>query len=216
VIESVVNGLGDAVDPWGYILLFALTLLEASAFIGLFVPGETALLLAGVLAQQGKVSLAGCIVCAVAGAILGDSLGYEIGRRFGPRMRKSRVGKKVGEDKWTKAHEYLRDKGGRSIFLGRFIGVLRALVPAVAGDSRMRYRTFLFWNVLGALIATPAVILAGYFAGQSYKQLESKLSYASWVLLACVVAFFAFKHFRKRNEPSTSKSKAKSVNSARS
>jgi membrane protein DedA with SNARE-associated domain len=198
VLESVVNGLGDAINPWGYVLLFTLTLLEASAFIGLFIPGETALLLAGVLAQQGKVSLVGCTVCAVVGAILGDSLGYEIGRRVGPRMRKSRVGAKVGEKRWTKAHEYLRRKGGRAIFLGRFVGVLRALVPAVAGDSRMPYGTFLMWNVLGAVIASPAVILAGYFAGSSYKRIESKLSYASWLLAGCVLLFLLYKYIRHR------------------
>jgi membrane protein DedA with SNARE-associated domain len=198
VLESVVNGLGDAVNPWGYVLLFTLTLLEASAFIGLFIPGETALLLAGVLAQQGKVSLAVCMVCAVVGAIIGDSLGYEIGRRLGPRMRKSRLGSKVGEERWTKAHEYLRKKGGRAIFLGRFVGVLRALVPAVAGDSQMPYGTFLMWNVLGAIVATPAVILAGYFAGSSYKRIESQLSYASWLIAGCVLVFFVVKYIRNR------------------
>ena len=204
MLESVVNGLGDAINPWGYVLLFGLTLLEASAFIGLFIPGETALLLAGVLAQQGKVSLVGCTVCAVVGAIMGDSLGYEIGRRIGPRMRKSRVGAKVGEERWMKAHEYLRRKGGRAIFLGRFVGVLRALVPAVAGDSRMPYGTFLMWNVLGAIIASPAVILAGYFAGSSYKRIESKLSYASWILAGCVVVFFVVKYLRRQTEEAES------------
>ena len=198
MLESVVDGLGDAVNPWGYVLLFALTLFEASAFIGLFIPGETALLLAGVVAQQGKVSLTVCIACAVVGAILGDSLGYEIGRHLGPKMRSSWMGAKVGEERWKKAHEYLRRKGGRAIFLGRFVGVLRALVPAVAGDSRMPYRTFLMWNVLGALIASPAVILAGYFAGSSYKRIESKLSYASWILAGCVVLFLIVKLVRHR------------------
>jgi membrane protein DedA with SNARE-associated domain len=205
VLESVVNGLGDAINPWGYVLLFTLTLLEASAFIGLLIPGETALLLAGVVAQQGKVSLTACIACAVIGAILGDSVGYEIGRRVGPRMRSSRVGSKVGEERWQKAHDYLRAKGGRAIFLGRFVGVLRALVPAVAGDSRMPYGTFLMWNVLGAVIASPAVILAGYFAGSSYKRIESKLSYASWIVAACVVVFIVVKVVRSRqsdDEPS--------------
>ena len=66
MIENAVNALGDAVDPWGYLLLFTLCLLEASAFVGLFIPGETALLIAGVLAQEGKLTLALCIVCAVA------------------------------------------------------------------------------------------------------------------------------------------------------
>ena len=138
MIENAVNALGDAVDPWGYVILFTLCLLEASAFVGLFVPGETALLIAGVLAQEGKLSLALCIVSAVVGAILGDSLGYEIGRHLGPRLRSSWFGRKVGDHRWDRAHEYVHRRGGLAIFFGRFIGVLRAVVAAIAGDSRKR------------------------------------------------------------------------------
>src|SRR4051812_4186534 len=102
MIQSAVDALGTAVNPWGYLLLFLLCLLESSAFIGLLIPGETAQLIAGVLAQDGRLSLAGCIACAVTGAILGDSLGYEVGRRLGPRMRSSWFGRKVGEERWQK------------------------------------------------------------------------------------------------------------------
>jgi membrane-associated protein len=190
VIEDAVNALGDAVDPWGYVLLFTLCLLEASAFVGLFIPGETALLIAGVLAQEGRLSLTLCIVCAVVGAILGDSLGYEIGRHVGPRLRSSWFGRKVGENRWARAHEYVHRRGGVSIFFGRFIGVLRAVVPAIAGDARMPYRQFLLWNVLGAIVAIPAVLIVGYLAGSSYKAVEERIGQVSYVLLALVAAAF--------------------------
>jgi membrane protein DedA with SNARE-associated domain len=190
VIETVVDTLGDNVDPWGYVLLFTLCLLEASAFVGLFIPGETALLIAGVLAQEGKVSLAVCIVVAVIGAILGDSLGYEIGRHLGPRLRSSWFGQKVGERRWDRAHEYVHRKGGLAIFFGRWIGVLRAVVPAIAGDARMRYRDFLLWNVLGALVAVPTIIIIGYLAGSSYHVIEQRLGQASYVLLGVVAVVF--------------------------
>jgi membrane-associated protein len=190
VIEDAVNALGDAVDPWGYVLLFTLCLLEASAFVGLFIPGETALLIAGVLAQEGRLSLTLCIVCAVVGAILGDSLGYEIGRHVGPRLRSSWFGRKVGEKRWARAHEYVHRRGGVSIFFGRFIGVLRAVVPAIAGDARMPYRQFLLWNVLGAIVAIPAVLIVGYLAGSSYKAVEERIGQVSYVLLALVAAAF--------------------------
>jgi membrane protein DedA with SNARE-associated domain len=190
VIEEAVNALGDAVDPWGYLLLFMLCLLEASAFVGLFIPGETALLIAGVLAQEGKLSLTLCIVFAVLGAILGDSLGYEIGRHVGPRLRSSWFGRKVGESRWERAHEYVHRRGAVSIFFGRFIGVLRAVVPAIAGDARMPYRQFLLWNVLGALVAVPAVLIVGYVAGSSYKAVEERIGQVSYVLLALVAAAF--------------------------
>jgi membrane protein DedA with SNARE-associated domain len=190
MIENAVNALGDAVDPWGYLLLFTLCLLEASAFVGLFIPGETALLIAGVLAQEGKLTLALCIACAVLGAILGDSLGYEIGRHVGPRLRLSWFGRKVGENRWDRAHEYVHRRGGVAVFFGRFIGVLRAVVPAIAGDARMPYGQFLLWNVLGAIVAGPAVLIVGYLAGSSYKAVEARLGQVSYVLLGLVAAAF--------------------------
>ncbi|HEX2382386.1 MAG TPA: DedA family protein [Acidimicrobiales bacterium] len=190
MIETAVDALGDAVDPWGYLLLFVLCLLEASAFVGLFIPGETALLIAGVLAQEGRMSLALCIVVAVFGAVLGDTLGYEIGRHVGPRLRSSWFGRKVGEPRWDRAHDYVHHRGGFAIFFGRFIGVLRAVVPAIAGDARMRYRDFVVWNVLGALVAIPAVILVGYVAGSSYQAVEARIGQASYLLLALVAGTF--------------------------
>ena len=190
MIESGIDALGGAVSPWGYVLLFMLCLLEASAFIGLVIPGETALLIAGVLAQQGDLSLALCIVVAVTGAILGDSLGYEIGRHLGPKLRSSWLGQKVGEPRWERSHEYVHRKGGVAIFFGRFIGVLRALVPAIAGDARHAVPQFLLWNVLGALVAVPAVIIAGYIAGSSYHVVDQRIGQASYVLLAVVAVVF--------------------------
>lgn len=197
-MQSLVDALGDHLNPWGYALLFLLCLLEASAFIGLIIPGESAQLLAGVVAEQGRLSLWACIVWAVLGAVLGDSLGYEIGRHLGPRLRQTWLGEKVGEQRWEKAHDFVRRNGGRSIFFGRFIGVLRALVPAIAGDARMPYRQFFVWNVAGALVAAPGVILLGYAAGSSYHVVERRLGQSTYVLLAVVVAYFVFRHLRGR------------------
>jgi len=164
------------------------------------VPGETALLVAGVLAEQGRLSLFACIIYAVVGAILGDSLGYEIGRHFGARFRGSWLGRKVGEHRWAKAHDFVLRNGGRSILFGRFIGLLRALVPAIAGDAPMPYRQFLLWNVIGAVTATPAVIVAGYLAGSSYHVVERRLGQATWILVAVVVGFFVVRHFLKARQ----------------
>jgi membrane protein DedA with SNARE-associated domain len=180
------------------VVLFVLCLLEASAFVGLFVPGESAQLLAGVLAEQGTLSLWTCIGWAVVGAIVGDTLGYEVGRHFGPRLRRSWLGQKVGEERWERAHDFVRRNGGRSIFFGRFVGVLRALVPAIAGDARMPYRQFFVWNVAGALVAAPSVIALGYAAGSSYHVVEQRLGQATYVVLALVIGFFAFRHLRER------------------
>ena len=95
-------------------------------------------------------------------------VGYEIGRRFGPALQRSRLGHKVGAERWERAEAYVAAKRARAIFAGRFIGVLRALVPAVAGATRLPYRQFLAWNALGAVIWAPGTVLAGYLAGSSY------------------------------------------------
>jgi membrane protein DedA with SNARE-associated domain len=190
--------LGEAVNPWGYVILFALTALEASAFVGLFVPGETALLLGGFLAYQGKLSLALVIVVTVIGGILGDSAGYEIGRHLGERMKRTWFGRVVGETRWERARKYVRDRGGKAVLLGRFIGILRALVPAVAGDSRMPYSTFLIWNVIGALVWGPSVVVAGFVAGRSWRVIETYLAGGGLVLFALIVLGFIAVHLVRR------------------
>jgi len=179
VFESV----GSLGGPAAYLVVAALAALEASAFVGLFVPGELALLTGGYIAQQGNANLGLMMAFAAIGAILGDSAGYEIGRHLGPGLQRSRLGQKVGAERWQKAEEYLEKKGGRAILIGRFVGVLRALVPAVAGATRMRYRRFLAWNVLGALIWAPGTVLAGYLAGSSYKRVGHYAGRAGLILL---------------------------------
>jgi membrane protein DedA with SNARE-associated domain len=197
--DRVTGLLGDAVNPWGYILLFVLTALEASAFVGLFVPGETALLLGGFLSYQGKLNLFLVIVVTVIGGILGDSAGYEIGRHLGDRIRRTSLGRKIGEDRWDRAGTYVRKKGAKAVLLGRFVGILRALVPAVAGDSRMPYPKFLLWNVIGALVWGPSVVVAGYLAGRSWRALETYLSRGGFTLFTLTVLGFVILHLvRKR------------------
>jgi len=155
VIEGLLDWLAELASPWGYIIVGTLALLEASAMIGLLVPGEAALLVGGFLASQQRADLKVMMVVAAVGAIFGDSVGYEIGKHLGPSLRRSRLGQWVGEERWARAEDYLAHHGGRAVFFGRFIGVLRAMVPTIAGLSRMPYRTFLPWNALGGSSGRP-------------------------------------------------------------
>lgn len=107
-----------------------------------------------------------------AGAIVGDSIGYQIGRTVGAPLRRSRLGRRVGEARRDRGERYLTDKGGRAVFLGRWVGLLRALVPTLAGMGRLPYRTFLPCNVAGGLTWAPTFVLLGYPAGGSYQQVE--------------------------------------------
>jgi membrane protein DedA with SNARE-associated domain/membrane-associated phospholipid phosphatase len=186
-VSGVLDTAASLASPWAYVVLGLLAAGESAAFVGLAVPGETAMLLGGFLAYQGRVNLAVMMVAGAAGAIAGDQVGYEIGRLFGEPLKHSRLGRRVGQDRWAKGEAYLRAKGGRAVFLGRFVGVLRALVPALAGMSRMPYHTFLPWNAAGGIIWAPSFVLLGYIAGGSWQRVERIAGRASLLLLALVV-----------------------------
>lgn len=190
MITASLGGLLDAIlnlaSPWGYLLIGLLAALEAAAFLGLVIPGETAMLLGGVLVANGNAELGVMMAAASTGAVLGDSLGYEIGRRFGGPLRRSRVGQRIGEKRWQQAEDYVRRRGGRAVFLGRFVGVLRALVPAIAGAARMPYRTFLPYNAAGGVLWASAFVFAGYLAGNSYQRIADVAGRAG-LLLAIVL-----------------------------
>jgi undecaprenyl-diphosphatase len=191
VIAGLLDRLAALASPWGYVIVGVLALLEASAMIGLVVPGEAALLVGGFLASQGKADLRLMILAATLGAIVGDSIGYEIGRHLGPSLRRSRLGRWVGDERWLRAEAYLARHGGRAVFFGRFVGVLRAMVPTIAGLSRMPYRTFLPWNAAGGIVWAPGFVLLGYAAGGSYHQVAAWAGRASAVLLALFVLVVA-------------------------
>lgn len=190
-MNGLAEGLLDLASPWGYVLVGVLAGLEAAAFVGLVIPGETAMLLGGVLAFTGRASLPLMMACGVLGAIIGDSAGYELGRRFGDPLRRSRLGRRISAARWERAEQYVRARGGVAVFLGRFVGVLRAMVPFVAGASRMPYRTFLPYNILGALIWAPGFVYLGFLAGHSYQRVERLAGRASLLLGAGVVLLAA-------------------------
>jgi undecaprenyl-diphosphatase len=186
-MSGLLDSAAGLASPWAYVVVGVLAALEASAFVGLFVPGETVVLFGGVLAAQGRVNLGGMMAVAAAGAVAGDSIGYEIGRHFGGRLRRSRLGGRVGDARWDRGAAYLASKGGRAIFLGRFVGLLRALVPALAGVGRMPYRTFLAWNMAGGILWSCGVVGLGYAAGGSYRRVERYAGQAGLLLLVVVV-----------------------------
>lgn len=158
---GLLHSAANLASPWAYLVLGLLAAAESAAFIGLAIPGETAMLLGGVLAFQGRISLPVMMAAGAVGAVAGDSIGYELGRLFGAPLQRSRLGRRVGEARWARGRAYLRAKGGRAVFLGRFVGVLRALVPALAGMSRMPYQIFLPWNLAGGVIWAPGFVLLG-------------------------------------------------------
>lgn len=168
---------------WGYWVIFLGAALESAAFLGVIVPGESLVLVAGFLASQGVFDLDVLIMVIAIGAAMGDSLGYEMGRFLG-RPSLLRFGGRFGlnEDRIAKADAFFARHGGKAVFLGRFVGFARALVPFLAGSSKMPYRYFLPYNMMGAFLWSAAVTLLGYFLGASWQLAASWIGRASAIL----------------------------------
>ncbi len=151
-------------------VVFLVPALEASAFLGFVFPGEIAVLLGGVLASQGRVSLGAAIAAAVLGAVVGDSAGYLIGRRWGRALLHGTVGrlpivKRHLDRHLDAAQAYVRRRRGSAVFFGRFTAALRVLVPGLAGMSHVDYSTFLAYNVAGGALWGGGFVLLGYLGG---------------------------------------------------
>jgi membrane protein DedA with SNARE-associated domain len=185
-VSSLVDSLLNLHGLPAYALVGGLAFAEAALFVGFGLPGETAVILGGVLANRASVSLTAIAAVAVIGAIAGDSVGYEVGRHFGTRLLATRIFAKRQEG-LERGQQFLREKGGRAVFLARFTAFLRAVMPGLAGTARMRYRTFLLWNAAGGLMWAVGFTLLGYLAGASYQRVEKIAGRASALLLAVIV-----------------------------
>jgi len=197
-VSELVDRLLAVPGPLAYTVVCLLVFAEAALFVGFVLPGETAVLLGGVLAASGRLHLGLLVALVVASAVLGDSAGYEVGRLAGPRLLSSRPLRRSAR-RLEGAQRFLRERGGTAVFLARFTAFLRAVVPALAGASRMPYRRFLPFNAAGALLWGTGVTLLGFFAGHSYAAVERVLGRASAVLLVVVLlAGLVVWHRRRR------------------
>lgn len=183
-----------AVDHWlrhfhgpvVYLLCGLLVFAEAGFLLGFVIPGETAALAGGALAGLHQVDLVLMLVVIVVAAVVGDSVGYEVGKVFGPWLLRRRPLK--GHEGVDKARHLVVRFGGPAVFLGRWVALARALVPGVAGMSDMRYRKFLPYNALGGLAWGTTFVMIGYAAGRSYATVASRIGAVALVVVAVLVA----------------------------
>lgn len=161
---ETVTGLLDRLltvrGPVVYAVIALVVFAEDALFVGFVLPGETAAVLGGVIASQGHVQLRLIMVLVVVAAVVGDSVGYEVGRHLGPRILNMRVLAKRRK-RLDDAQAFLRRRGGSAVFLGRFVAFFRAMMPALAGTSRIAYRKFLAFNAAGGLIWGAGFVLLG-------------------------------------------------------
>ncbi|HEU5035450.1 MAG TPA: DedA family protein [Nocardioides sp.] len=184
-----------ATPAWLVLLVvFALPALESSAFLGFLFPGETAVLLGGVAAGQGHVPLAAVVAAGVGGAILGDAVGFLVGRRWGRRVLDSTMGRFVNARHLDRAEGALRRRGVWAVFLGRFTAALRVMIPGLAGMAGMHPRRFLGANIAGGAVWGGLVATAGYLAGNNWHTVEHYLTGAGLALTGGVVALLVSAH----------------------
>jgi membrane-associated protein len=205
LINSILHAPAGLVLALAGLVVFA----EDALFVGFVLPGETAAILAGVAASRGHVSLVAVMVVVVAAAIIGDSVGYEIGRQLGSRVLALHIFDKR-RARLDAAQDFLARRGGSAVFLGRWVAFFRAVMPALAGTTKMRYLKFFGYNATGGLVWGVAVVLVGYLAGNAYTRIERYIGSGAAIAVAItlVVALVAWRVRRARSDKETSRSGA--------
>jgi membrane protein DedA with SNARE-associated domain len=179
----------QSVDPVLRTLLagFAI-MLETSVLVGLVIPGDTVVLVASTGVEHAG-EFVGLSLTVITGALIGESLGFAIGRFFGPKLRNSRLGVSIGEQNWRHAENFIDHRGGIAVFISRFLPVLHSLVPVTAGMSSMRYRTFMLWTAPACTIWTFAYVSVGSVAAEKFSESADSLHTAGYWFVGALVAF---------------------------
>jgi membrane protein DedA with SNARE-associated domain len=187
-LQRILEDISRTLGKWTYLLVGAFAFLETGAFVGLVVPGETIMLLGGAVAGQGAIDLYLLLAIAWFSAWAGDTTSFFIGRRLG-RDFVMRNGPRVGisNERFAQVEDYFRRHGGKTILIGRFISLVRALAPFIAGSSGMRYRAFVPYSILGTGVWATAHILIGYFFSRSVDTAAKYAGRGAFLLATTIV-----------------------------
>jgi len=165
-IDQHLAGVVHSYGFWTYLILFAIIFFETGLVIMPFLPGDSLLFVSGVLAAGGILNLNLLILAFVLGAILGDTVNYWLGSYIGLHVFRERFPNLIKKEYLDDTYAFYEKYGGTTIFVARFVPVVRSFAPFLAGVGTMEYHRFLFYNVLGAVAWTLTVVLAGYFLGR--------------------------------------------------
>jgi len=187
-VESIATSILHLHGLAALALIFALPALESSIFLGFIFPGETAAVLGGVLAYEHRISLFAAFAAVILGAVIGDTVGYEVGHRWGNQLLEGPLARLIKPAHVERARRYVQRHGGKAVFFGRFTAALRVLIPGIAGTARVPYRRFVLFNVAGGFLWAVGFVLLGYLAGASWRSVARTASTAGLVALVVVVA----------------------------
>jgi membrane-associated protein len=187
LVAGVLDGLAGLNPTALYLLAGLFTAVEPSVGIGLLVPGDGVVLLAGTTATTPH-RFAALVTTTVLGSLAGESVAYLLGRRYGPRLRAGRLGRQLGADRWVAAEAFLAGRGGRAVAAARFVAVVHALVPVLAGTLGMSYRRLVGWSALGAVAWSVLYVGIGAAAGVSWQQHGDRVGLAGLAVVAAALA----------------------------
>src|SRR6476659_4401401 len=200
-LQNLLKDVSNTLGAWTYLLVGVFAFAETGAFVGLVVPGETVMLLGGAVAGQGAIDIYLLIAIAWFSAWAGDTTSFLLGRRLGRGFvlkHGPRFG--IGHERFEKVEDYFGRHGGKTIFIGRFISLVRAFAPFIAGSSGMRYRAFVPYSILGTGLWASAHILIGYFFSRSIDTAAKYAGRGAFLLATLIVvvvgSIVLFSHFR--------------------
>jgi membrane protein DedA with SNARE-associated domain/membrane-associated phospholipid phosphatase len=204
--KRAIEDIAQALGPWTYALVGVLAFLETGAFVGLLAPGETTVIVGGVVAGQGEVDIVPLVGLVWTCCVLGDLTSYAIGRRLGreflvrhgPKLR-------IGPDRLERVESYFREHGGKTILVGRFIGLVRALAPFIAGSSGLPLKRFLPFSVIGCGLWASLFSILGFVFYRSFDRVADIAGQATLglgITVAVVAAgVFGFRRLRRARDP---------------
>jgi membrane-associated protein len=216
IIEEIVEWAGPVFAAAGYYIVFGAVALERSVFIGLFVPGDVILALGGIYAARGDLDIAWVIVLGAAAALIGESVGFWLGRRYGLSVIRRLPLVNRLEDRLESAREFFNRHGGKTVFIGRYATAAGAFIPFTAGVADMSYPRFLAFDFPAVVIWATGIALIGYFFQAQLDLVDRILSRFGWIMLGLLAAFIVGRIVYKRWKGKKQGSKGSSSRSSRS
>ncbi len=193
------EGLKELIRSGGAPLVCTIVFIETGFFVGFFLPGDSLLVTAGIFAAAGVVRLGWLLLPVMACAIVGDQIGYWIGRTAGPALYKREDSLFFRRSHLQRAHDFYEKYGGRAVIFARFVPIIRTFCPPVAGAARMPYTRYLMFDVFGGVLWVGAMILGGYFLGRNVPNIGQRIHYviAAVVVLSLLPAVISILRARR-------------------
>jgi membrane-associated protein len=204
LLQGILSGaytLDQLIQWGGYLLLVGIIFTETGLLVGLFLPGDSLLITAGLLAGMGSLNIWWLNGLVIAAAILGDSTGYAIGRRLGPRIFTRPKSLLFNPKHVQRTQRFYEKYGAKTIVIARFVPIIRTFAPVLAGVGSMRYRRFLTYNVVGGIGWVVSMTLAGYLLGQTVPNISKHLHELVIVIIVLSVIPIAVEVYRERRKP---------------